>query len=65
MDSLKLCFNSMSDELKRSVDLYIEAMHMVSSEYGSSLSHAEFMDKTEEYYCILLEEEEYRNSASA
>ena len=36
--------------------LYAEAMQMVSYEYGSSLSHEEFMDKAEEYYCKLLEE---------
>ena len=58
MKKLKEYNAYVSEELKKQVDLFIEAMRMVSSEFGSSLSHKEFMDKAEEYFCKLLEEGE-------
>ena len=39
------------------IHLNIKAMRIVSSIYSSSLSHEEFMDKTEEIFCELLEED--------
>ena len=52
----KLFDSELSFALKDEILLYVEAMQMVSYEFGSSLSHEEFMDKAEEYYCKLLEE---------
>ena len=46
-----------SDGLQHQVRLFIKAMEMVSAIYGSSLSHEEFMDKAEEFLCILQEDE--------
>ncbi len=63
MKELNLLNCKVSDEFQQCVDLYVEAMMMVSSEFGSSLSHEEFMDKVEEYYCKLLEEGESHNLA--
>ncbi len=45
------------DILQEQIDLYIEAMHIATSRYGSSLSHKEFMDKTEEIFCELQQDE--------
>lgn len=36
----------MSDELQQCIELYTEAMMRVMSEFGPSLSHEEFMNKT-------------------
>ena len=63
MKELNLLNCKASDDLQQGIDLYVEAMMMVSSEFGSSLSHEEFMDKVEEYYCKLLEEGESHNLA--
>ena len=53
----QLFVNEPDDELDRLIHLNIKAMRIVSSIYGSSLSHEEFMDKTEEIFCELLEED--------
>ena len=53
----------MYETLRSLVDLQVEAMMKVSSEYGSSLTHEEFMDKAEEYFCALLEEADQHNLA--
>ena len=63
MKELNLLNCKVSDELQQYVDLYVKAMMMVSSDFGPSLSHEEFMDKVEEYYCKLLEEGESHNLA--
>ena len=52
--------DSDNDELDHLIRLHIEAMDMVIAIYGNSLSHEEFMDKTEEFFCQLLEEEKYK-----
>ena len=64
MKKNKLLATQVSDELQKLIKLHIEAMRMVSLEYGSSLSHKQFMDKTEEYFCILLEESESDNGVA-
>ena len=64
MNKNKLLTTPVSDELQKLIKLHIEAMRMVSLEYGSSLTHKEFMDKTEEYFCVLLEESESDNDAA-
>ena len=46
-----------SDGLQHQVRLFIKAMEIVSAIYGPSLSHDEFMDKAEEFLCILQEDE--------
>ena len=46
-----------SDGLQHQVRLFIKAMEMVSAIFGSSLSHEEFVDKAEEFLCILQEDE--------
>lgn len=63
MKKLNLLNSSVDDELQHYARLYAEAMIMVSSEFGSSLSHEEFMNKAEEYFCKLLEEGESHNLA--
>ena len=57
MKTYNLLNSKASDDLQQGINLYIEATMMVSAEFGSSLSHEEFMDKTDEYYCKLLEED--------
>ena len=46
-----------SDGPQHQVRLFIKAMEMVSAIFGSSLSHEEFVDKAEEFLCILQEDE--------
>ena len=53
MNKNQLFIDDPDDELDHLVRLNIKAMQMVSSIYGSSLSHEEFMDKTEEIFCEL------------
>lgn len=57
MDKNQLITGEPDDELDRLIRLNIKAMHMVSSIYGPFLSHEEFMDKTEEIFCELLEKD--------
>ena len=57
MNKNQLFINEPDDELDSLIRLNIKAMRIVSSIYGSSLSHEEFMDKTEEIFCELLEED--------
>ena len=57
MNKNHLFIDEPDDELDHLIRLNIKAMQMVSSIYGSSLSHEEFMDKTEEIFCELLEED--------
>jgi len=57
MNKKPLFIDEPDDELDHLIRLNIEAMHMVSSIYGPFLSHEEFMDKTEEIFCELLEED--------
>lgn len=63
MNKEQLLDNETSDELHHLILLHIKAMQMVSSMYGSFLSHEEFMDKTEQIFCELIEEEKKRISA--
>ena len=60
----KLLTTPVSDELQKLIKLHIEAMRMVSLEYGSSLSHKQFMDKAEEYFSMLLEESDSDNGVA-
>ena len=57
MNKNQLFIDEPDNELDHLIRLNIKAMKMVSSIYGSSLSHEEFMDKTEEIFCELLEED--------
>ena len=57
MNKNQLFINEPDDELDSLIRLNIKALRIVSSIYGSSLSHEEFMDKTEEIFCELLEED--------
>jgi hypothetical protein len=57
MNKNQLFIDEPDDELDHLIRLNIKAMQMVSSIYSSSLSHEEFMDKTEEIFCELLEED--------
>ena len=57
MNKNQLFINEPDDELDSLIRLNIKAMQIVSSIYGSSLSHEQFMDKTEEIFCELLEED--------
>ena len=59
MKKTNLFNGSMYEILRHQVDLYVEVMMKVSSEYGSSLTHDEFMDKAEEHFCVLLEENQH------
>lgn len=57
MKKEKIPLIPISDELRHEARLFIKAMKMVSAIYGSSLSHEEFMNKAEEFLCILQEDE--------
>ena len=57
MNKKPLFIDEPDDELDHLIRLNIKAMQMVSSICGSSLSHEKFMDKTEEIFCELLEED--------
>ena len=49
---------TISDEFQHQINLFIQAMIRISSEYGPSLSHEEYMDKVEELFCELQQEDE-------
>ncbi len=57
MNKNQLFIDEPDDELDHLIRLNIKAMQMVSSIYGPFLSHEEFMDKTEEIFSELLEED--------
>lgn len=63
IDKNQPIINEISDELQHCIELHIKAMNMVSSIYGNLLSHEQFMDKTEEFLCALIEEEKKSNLA--
>lgn len=53
----------LDDELEHQIQLHIKAMMMVAEKYGNTLSHEEFMDKAEELFCELFEEENHNGIA--
>lgn len=63
MNKNQLFIDEPDDELDHLIYLHIKAMGMVTSIYGSFLSHEEFMNKTEEFFCELLEKEKNQNLA--